>query len=182
MADVEGGPAGSGRDETIEEEEQADDDSRRESDLGYEQRRRYREEGETGGQELGSGDPEPGTPLIEDTGAEVDVEGDDELLADAPDETLEEMDTEMAEDLRRAEPNPPMSVEQVDAKSDVDYGFLEDEDTTWDGDVEDEGGPVNRDAVDPLEAEREAQDRPGRSPGPLPGDLDFEDEEEKGGP
>ena len=179
MARGEGGPGGPGHDETIEEEEQADDDPRRESNLGFAQRQRYREEDETGGPELGSGEPDLIDPQIDEGSEErVLLEGDEAVLARGDDEEIGEIDSELAEDLRRAEPNPPLTVERVNPKSDVDFGFLEEpEGEYWEGADEIEE-PVELETVDPLYAEREAQDKPGLSPGPLPGELDSEDEEE----
>ncbi len=120
-----------------------------ESDLGVEQETRVRREGEIL-------EPEPLDP-------DIDLD------------ELERSDPEFAEDLRRAETNPPQEVRQVeDPYSDIDQGYLEDEDAR--DETETIPGPVALEATDPFEIEREERDRPGRSEGPMPGQADTREE------
>jgi hypothetical protein len=132
-------------------------------DAGVEQRRRIREEGTI------AEEPEVLESLDEERELESLLEteelpaGDaelEDLAASADLDRLEQVDEELAEDLRRAQPNPPQTVRLADPDSDVDLGYLEDPDAR--SDDYDEGlGPVELDTVDPLEAEREERDRPG---------------------
>ena len=79
-------------------------------------------------------------------------------------------DPELAEDLRRAVPNPPQTVTEVtDPDSDVDLGYMEDRE--GEQDREELRRPVELEAVDPQEAAREAPGRPGAWPGPPPQDV-----------
>ncbi|HXM58393.1 MAG TPA: response regulator [Candidatus Dormibacteraeota bacterium] len=70
-------------------------------------------------------------------------------------------DPELAEDLRRARPNPPLTTRRVpDPYSDIDRGYLEDEegrDLTEEDDT-----PLELEPEDPFEADEEERDRPGR--------------------
>ena len=103
---------------------------RRDEDLGVEQEERLEEEG----------------PVEE---AELD------------DDPRGMNDPELAEDLRRARGNPPLTTRRApDPYSDIDRGFLEDEegrDLTEEDDT-----PVELESVDPFEADEEERDRPGR--------------------
>lgn len=155
------------------EEEQEPDLHLGESDLGTAQRHRYHAEEDTGGPELGGGDPNATVENIEDD--EAVVTPDESLLAEAEGEALADVDPELVEDLRWAEPNPPLTVERANANSDIDMGFLEDDEEQ---DLEEEGGPVELDPVDPFEIDREAADRPGASSGPHPGELMSDPDEE----
>lgn len=98
----------------------------------------------------------------EDLGAEQAKRLEDEGLVDEPeleDDVDRIRDPELAEDLRRAETNPPLTTRRVsDPYSDIDRGYLEDEEGR---DLTEElDDPLELDPVDPLEAEREAEDRP----------------------
>jgi hypothetical protein len=76
----------------------------------------------------------------------------------------EEKDPELAEDLRRAQPNPPMTVPEADPAPEVDSGYMEDRDeveSEWESGPEDRRVPAR--PTDPLEADREARNRPGAS-------------------
>jgi hypothetical protein len=69
-------------------------------------------------------------------------------------------DPELAEDLRRAETNPPMTTRRVpDANSDIDLGYLEDRESRDETEGLDE--PLELEPEDPLEADLEEHDRPG---------------------
>ena|SRR5438105_12558240 len=125
-----------------------------ESDLGLEQRQRHRREGESAeGEHVEPGGAAEEPELEELEATEADLTG-------IPDEELVETAPELAEDLRRAEPNPPMVARQVeDPEEDVDLGPMEDREGERDG--EELRRPVELGTVDELEAEREERDRPG---------------------
>lgn len=119
-----------------------DDEHRQDSDLGQEQRRRLLEESR-----------------------EFPREG-------AEGTSSESLDPELSEDLRRAQPNPPMTAPaQADPMSDVDLGYMEDQEreTSWDLDSLER--PVAAEPTDPLEAEREERARPGPSTELLPDEV-----------
>jgi DNA-binding response OmpR family regulator len=100
-----------------------------ERDLGVEQEERLEEEGPV---------EEPG---LQDDGEDIN-------------------DPELQEDLRRAQTNPPQTVRRApDPYSDIDRGYLEDEDARdlTEGIEE----PLELEPEDPFEADEEAQDRPG---------------------
>jgi hypothetical protein len=131
-------------------------------DAGVEQRRRIHEEGTVSDEpeilNVLEQDPEALLETEEGPVSETDLE---RMAAVADPDELDGLDdAELAEDLRRAEPNPPMTVTLADPDSDVDLGYLEDPDARSD-DYEEGLGPVELDTVDPLEAEREERDRPG---------------------
>jgi hypothetical protein len=70
-------------------------------------------------------------------------------------------DPELAEDLRRARGNPPLTTRRApDPYSDIDRGFLEDEEGR--DQTEEDDTPVELEPVDPFEADEEERDRPGR--------------------
>ena len=70
-------------------------------------------------------------------------------------------DPELAEDLRRAQTNPPLTTPRApDPYSDMDRGYLEDAESRDLTEELDE--PLELRPEDPLEAEREEQDRPHR--------------------
>ena len=132
-------------------------------DAGVEQRHRIREEGTI------SEEPEVVEALEEERQLESLLETEEvpaseaeleELTASADLDQLEQVDEELAEDLRRAQPNPPQTVRLADPDSDVDLGYLEDPEARS-SNYEEGLGPVELDTVDPLEAEREERDRPG---------------------
>lgn len=137
-----------------------------ELDLGVEQETRARREGEVI-------EPDRQDLDLPAEGRDADAVLDDLSDFEGSDEDMEE-DPELAEDLRRAQTNPPQTVPQVDPWSDVDLGYLEDEDAR--DETETIPGPVALQPTDPFEIDEEEEDRPGRSSGPLPGQLD-EDEE-----
>ncbi len=86
----------------------------------------------------------------------------------ALDPVLSSDEREYAEDLRRAEPNPPQTVARTDdPNTAVDLGYMEDREAEHD--VEELRTGIEAGAVDPLEADREHEQRPGPSAGPLPG-------------
>ena len=87
---------------------------------------------------------------------------DGEVDRDTPDDDL-------AEDLRRARPNPPMTAEEADPESRIDLGYMEDREE--ERDAEELRDHVSRKASDPLEADREAEEEPGPSAGPPPGEA-----------
>lgn len=69
-------------------------------------------------------------------------------------------DPERAEDLRRAQTNPPQTVRRVpDPYSDIDRGYLEDEESRDLTEGMEE--PLELEPEDPFEADEEAHDRPG---------------------
>jgi hypothetical protein len=120
-----------------------------ESDLGEDQRRRVQSEE----QGLDQGLAEIHDP---DQALEVTDEG---------------LDPELAEDLRRAQPNPPLTSAEVEPMSDVDLGYMEDQEreAEWDSDSLEK--PVAAEPTDPLEAERERRDRPGEPTELLPDEV-----------
>lgn len=143
-----------------------DDERRQDSDLGQEQRRRVAEEG----QEFQPGAPEPIPGLDSEEAAQrVDVVSDpDQGAAVAP----EPFDPELQEDLRRAQPNPPLrEPAQADPMSDVDLGYMEDQERETDWDLDSQERPVAARPTDPLEADREQRARPGRSTEQLPDEV-----------
>jgi hypothetical protein len=81
----------------------------------------------------------------------------DEPDLDDPDDVR---DPELAEDLRRAQTNPPLTTRRApDPYSDIDRGYLEDEEGR---DLTEElDSPLELEPEDPLEAEIEERDRPG---------------------
>ena len=135
------------------------DDDPATSDLGLEQRHRIHEEGSAAEEESPD---ERLEEYLETEEPEASVRELEELEESADPDQLEEVDQELAEDLRRAQPNPPLTVPLADPDSDVDLGYLEDPDARSD-DYEEGLGPVELETVDPLEAEREEHDRPGRT-------------------
>ncbi|MGH8987238.1 MAG: hypothetical protein ACRDXC_01395, partial [Acidimicrobiales bacterium] len=139
-----------------------DDRGRQESDLGEEQRRRARVEGE----EFQPDAPNP-TPALdsEESAESVDVvEDPDQSVAEPRGE-----DRELREELRRAQPNPPMTEPALaDPMSDVDLGYMEDQEHETDWDLDAQERPVAAEPTDPLEAEREEHDRPGAESEQLP--------------
>ena len=140
-----------------------DRERRQESDLGQEQLRRVREEG----QEFQPAGPEPSPALDSEAAAQrVDVLNDPEDPTAAP---SEELDPDVREDLRRAQPNPPMTAPaEADAMSDVDLGYMEDQERETDWDLDSLERPVAAEPTDPLEAEREERAQPGPSTEQLP--------------
>ncbi|MDQ6900848.1 MAG: hypothetical protein M3072_15340, partial [Candidatus Dormibacteraeota bacterium] len=77
---------------------------------------------------------------------------------------------EYAEDLRRAEPNPPQTVARTDdPNTSVDLGYMEDREAEHD--TEELRTGIEARTVDPLEADREEEPLPGSSAGPLPGEA-----------
>lgn len=121
-----------------------DEPGRQESDLGQEQRRRVREEA----QEFQPRAPEPA----------LDSE--------------EASDPELREDLRRAEPNPPLTEPaRADPMSDVDLGYMEDQEREADWDLDSTERPVASRPTDPLEAERDQRGQPGPSTEQLPDEV-----------
>ena len=133
----------------------SEQEAHEESDLGLEQRQRLRREGEAPESEHVepvAADQEPDLEELEATEAD---------LAGIPEEELVETTPELAEDLRRAQPNPPMVARQVeDPDEDVDLGPMEDREGERDG--EELRRPVELSTVDELEAEREERGRPGQ--------------------
>jgi hypothetical protein len=130
-------------------------------DAGVEQRRRIREEGTFAEEPEDLEDSEQELESLLETeevpASEAELE---DLVESADPDQFDKVDEELAEDLRRAQPNPPLTVHLADPDSDVDLGYLEDPDAR--SDDYDEGlGPVELETVDPLEAEREERDRPG---------------------
>ncbi|MDQ6774291.1 MAG: hypothetical protein M3024_15125 [Candidatus Dormibacteraeota bacterium] len=81
-------------------------------------------------------------------------------LAEAPAEELAAVSPELAEDLRRAQPNPPLVAREADdANADIDLGPMEDRE--GEHDAEELRRPVEVSTVDPLEREREEREQPG---------------------
>ncbi|MBJ7604757.1 hypothetical protein [Candidatus Dormiibacter inghamiae] len=88
----------------------------------------------------------------------------------ALDPVLSSEERDYAEDLRRAEPNPPQTVARTDdPNTSVDLGYMEDREAEHD--AEELRSGIEASAVDPLEADRKVEQRPGPSAGPLPGDA-----------
>jgi hypothetical protein len=135
-----------------------------ESDLGEEQRERVREEG----QEFRRDAPDP-TPALDSEAAAQRLD-----VVEDPDQPVavqreEASDPELAEDLRRAQPNPPQEAPaEADPMSDVDLGYMEDQERETDWDLDTLERPVAAEPTDPLEAEREENDAPGFSTEQLP--------------
>jgi hypothetical protein len=106
--------------------------------------------------------------VSEDPERRIESEDEAEVLPPDPDDVDEDADRlndpELAEDLRRAQTNPPQTVARVtDPYADMDRGYLEDpeaQDLT-----ETVPDPVELEPTDPLELERRAKDREGRPPG-----------------
>lgn len=147
---------------------------RQDIDLGEEQRRRVREEG----QEFQPGAPEPTSELhSEEAGQRVDVVIDPDQGTAVPREAL---DPELREDLRRAQPNPPQTEPaQADPMSDVDLGYMEDQERETDWDLDSLERPVAAEPTDPLEAEREGRGRPGPTTGLRPDEVGNRPPEER---
>lgn len=143
-----------------------DRERRQESDLGQEQRRRVREEG----QDFQPGAPEPAPALDSEEAAQrvdlVDDPQDPSAVAPEP------LDPDLREDLRRAQPNPPLTqASEADPMSDVDLGYLEDQERETDWDLDSLERPVAAEPTDPLEAERDERGRPGPSTEQLPDEV-----------
>lgn len=143
-----------------------DDVRRQESDLGQEQRRRVEEEG----QDFQPSAPEP----VPELGGEESAQRMD--IVDDPDEPVEKVDEdadpELAEDLARAQPNPPMAAPgEADPTSDVDLGYMEDQEreTAWELDTMSQPQPAE--PTDPLYEERERRDAPGDETEQLPDEV-----------
>ncbi len=139
-----------------------DTQRRQDSDLGQEQRRRLREEGQG---------LRPGAPALDSEGVaqRVDTVDDPEDRSAAGREAL---DPELREDLRRAQPNPPLTAPvQADPMSDLDLGYMEDQERETDWDLDSMKRPVAAEPTDPLEAEREEQAQPGPSTEQLPDEV-----------
>lgn len=93
-------------------------------------------------------------------------------LGDSTAEPAQPLDRDLREDLRRAQPNPPVTEPaKVDPMSDVDLGYMEDQERETDWDLDSLERPVAAEPTDPLEAEREERARPGRSTGQLPDEV-----------
>lgn len=151
----------------------SDRERHQESDLGQEQLRRVREEG----QEFQPGRPGPVPALDSEEAAQsVDVVDDPEVLTGTQPESL---DPELQEDLRRAQPNPPMTQPQVDPMSDVDTGPAEDQEREAGWDLDMLHRPVPADPTDPLEADREESGRPGPTTGLMPDEVGNRPPEER---
>ncbi len=93
-------------------------------------------------------------------GERLGVEGPVEE-ADLADDADDIKDPELAEDLRRARTNPPSTTRRApDPYSDIDRGYLEDEEGR---DLTEEfDSSVELEPEDPFEGEQEGRDRPGR--------------------
>lgn len=151
-----------------------DSERRQESDLGQEQLRRAREEG----QEFQPPAPEP-TPALdsEEAAGRIDEVDDPRDPTAVPPESL---DPELREDLRRAQPNPPVTQPaEVDPMSDVDLGYMEDQERETDWDLDSLERPVAAEPTDPLEAEREDRGRPGPTTGLMPDEVGNRPPEER---
>ncbi|MBO0701680.1 MAG: hypothetical protein J2P38_02025 [Candidatus Dormibacteraeota bacterium] len=153
-----------------------DDERRQESDFGQEQLRRVAEEG----QEFQPDAPEP-TPALDSEEAAQRIE-----VVDDPDQGTavppEPLDPDLQEDLRRAQPNPPLTESaQADPMSDVDLGYMEDQERETDWDLDSQERPVAARPSDPLEAEREQRARPGQSTEQLPDEVGNRPPGERGG-
>lgn len=151
-----------------------DSERRQDSDLGQEQRRRVMEEG----QEFQPDAPEPTGELDSEEAAQrVDVVSDPRQGTAVPPEPL---DAELKEDLRRAQPNPPLTEPvEADPMSDVDLGYMEDQERETDWDLDSLERPVAAEPTDPLEAEREERGRPGPTTGLMPDEVGNRPPEER---